>query len=221
MISRIGVLLLVGFLTFAIGCTTTDPYTGEERVSRTAIGAGVGAAAGAVVGSITSRRNRTQRAMIGAGIGALAGGAIGNYMDRQEAELREQLQGTGVSVTRDGDNIILNMPGHITFDVDRTDIKPEFEDVLDSVALVLAEYDQTGIEVAGHTDITGRVEYNMDLSERRAQSVGRALIRRGVQSVRVDTIGFGPHQPVATNETAEGRAMNRRVELTLFPLTAD
>ncbi|AHE99474.1 OmpA family protein [Thioalkalivibrio paradoxus] len=213
-------LTSVGLLAFATGCTTIDPYTGEERVSRTTIGAGIGAAAGAVLGSVTSSRNRTERAMIGAGIGALAGGAIGNYMDRQEEELRQQLQGTGVSVTRVGDNLVLNMPGHITFDVDRTEIKPEFQSVLDSVVLVLNRYEQTGIEVAGHTDSTGRVEYNMDLSERRARSVAHALITRGVNQVRVATIGFGPHQPIASNETAEGRTQNRRVELTLFPLTA-
>ncbi|MGM0552235.1 MAG: OmpA family protein [Pseudomonadota bacterium] len=217
---RILALATTSALVLVVGCTTTDPYSGEERVSRTTIGAGIGAATGAVLGSVTSSRNRTQRAMIGAGIGALAGGAIGNYMDRQEDALREQLRGTGISVTRDGDNIILNMPGNITFDVDRTDVKPQFRDVLDSVALVLEEFERTGIEVAGHTDSTGRVEYNVDLAERRAQSVGQALIRRGVQPVRVHTIGFGPHQPVASNETAGGRQQNRRVELTLFPLTA-
>jgi outer membrane protein OmpA-like peptidoglycan-associated protein len=213
-------LTFVGLLAFVTGCTTLDPYTGDERISRTAAGAGIGAAAGAILGSVTSSRNRTERAMIGAGIGALAGGAIGNYMDRQEAEIREQLEGTGVSVTRVGDNLILNMPGQITFDVDRTEIRPEFESVLDSVVMVLNKYDQTGIEIAGHTDSTGSVEYNMNLSERRAQSVGQALRNRGVNPARIGTLGLGPHQPVASNDNAAGRAMNRRVELTLFPLTA-
>ena len=217
---KLPLLALVGLLAFVTGCTTLDPYTREEQVSRTAAGAGIGAAAGAILGSITSSRNRTERAMIGAGIGALAGGAIGNYMDRQEAELRQELEGTGVSVTRVGDNLVLNMPGHITFDVDRTEVKAEFQRVLDSVVMVLNKYEKTGIEVAGHTDSTGRVEYNMGLSERRAQAVGHALTIRGVNRVRIATIGLGPHQPIATNETAEGRAMNRRVELTLFPLTA-
>jgi outer membrane protein OmpA-like peptidoglycan-associated protein len=217
---KLPLLALVGLLVFVTGCTTLDPYTREERVSRTAAGAGIGAAAGAILGSITSSRNRTERAMIGAGIGALAGGAIGNYMDRQEAELRQELEGTGVSVTRVGDNLVLNMPGHITFDVDRTEVKAEFQRVLDSVVLVLNKYEKTGIEVAGHTDSTGGVEYNMDLSERRAESVGHALITRGVNPARIATIGLGPHQPIATNETAAGRAMNRRVELTLFPVTA-
>lgn len=217
---KLMLLTAVGLLAFVTGCTTIDPYTREEKVSRTAAGAGIGAAAGAILGSVTSSRNRTERAMIGAGIGALAGGAIGNYMDRQEAELRQQMEGTGVSVTRAGDNLILNMPGHITFDVDRTEIKPDFQAVLDSVTLVLNKFDQTGIEVAGHTDSTGSVQYNMTLSERRAQSVGHALRMRGVNPVRIATIGLGPHQPIASNDTAAGRAMNRRVELTLFPLTA-
>ncbi|MFO8152860.1 OmpA family protein [Thioalkalivibrio sp.] len=213
-------LAFVGLLAFLTGCTAMDPYTREERTSRTATGAGIGALAGAIVGSVTSSRNRTERAMVGAGIGALAGGAIGNYMDRQEVEIRQQLEGSGVSVTRVGNNLVLNMPGHITFDVDRTEIKPEFDPVLDSVVLVLNKYDQTGIEIAGHTDSTGSVEYNMSLSERRAESVGRALRNRGVNPVRIGTIGFGPHQPVATNASSAGRTLNRRVELTLFPLTA-
>ena len=213
-------LAFVALLAFVTGCTTMDPYTREERTSRTATGAGIGALAGAIVGSVTSSRNRTERAMIGAGIGALAGGAIGNYMDQQEAEIRQQLEGTGVSVTRVGNNLVLNMPGHITFDVDRAEIKPEFDPVLDSVVLVLNKYDQTGIEIAGHTDSTGTVEYNMSLSERRAESVGRALRNRGVNPARIGTIGFGPNQPVATNATSAGRTLNRRVELTLFPLTA-
>lgn len=140
---------------------------------------------------------------------------------RQEAELRQQLEGTGVSVTRDGDNIILNMPGNITFGFDRDNVRPEFHDVLHSVSLVLQEYDQTGIEVAGHTDSVGREEYNMDLSQRRAQSVAQVLMQNDIQSVRIHTIGFGPHQPIASNETEQGRAQNRRVELTLFPLTQD
>ena len=218
---RLGVLFATGLLVTTVGCTTTDPYTGEERVSRATLGAGIGAAAGALLGTVTSSRNRTQRAMIGAGIGGLAGGAIGNYMDQQEAELRQQLEGTGVSVTRDGDNIILNMPGNITFGFDRDNVRPEFHDVLHSVSLVLQEYDQTGIEVAGHTDSVGREEYNMDLSERRARSVAQVLMQNDIQSVRIHTIGFGPHQPIASNETEQGRAQNRRVELTLFPLTQD
>ncbi|MFN2349075.1 MAG: OmpA family protein [Thioalkalivibrio sp.] len=206
---------IVGFT----GCTTLDPYTGEQKTSRATQGALIGAAAGAVIGGVTGSRDRTQRAMIGAGIGALGGAAVGNYMDQQEAELRQQLEGTDVSVTRDGDNLILNMPGNVTFDVNRDEVKAQFYDVLNSVALVLKKYDKTAIEVAGHTDSTGTVELNMALSQRRADSVAGYLMGQDVHSVRITTIGFGPHRPVADNNTAQGRTMNRRVELTLIPLT--
>ncbi|MDX1624971.1 MAG: OmpA family protein [Wenzhouxiangellaceae bacterium] len=199
-------------------CTTTDPYTGEERTSRTASGAGIGAAAGAVIGAV-SGGDRLERAAIGAGIGALAGAAVGAYMDRQEAELRERLQGTGVGVIRRGDEIILDMPGDVTFDVDSAALKPDFFEVLDSVALVVDEYESTVLVVDGHTDATGPDDYNQRLSERRAQTVERYLVARGIDPVRIDAFGYGEQYPVASNETAAGRAENRRVELTLIPIT--
>lgn len=209
---------LVAALTLP-ACTTMDPYTGEEKTSKATYGAIIGAAAGAAVGSLSSRHNRTQKAMIGAGIGALTGAAVGNYMDRQEAELRKQLQGTGVSVTRQGDNLILNMPGNITFDVDRAEVKASFYDVLNSVALVLKKYDKTAILISGHTDSTGSESYNMQLSQRRAESVGHYLAGQGIAAVRIDAVGYGESQPIAGNDTEAGRARNRRVELTLVPLT--
>ncbi|MCG5536156.1 OmpA family protein [Ectothiorhodospira mobilis] len=211
--------LIVAAAVALAGCTTLDPYTREEKVSNATKGAAIGAIGGAVVGSLSGDHDRTQRAMIGAGIGALAGGAVGNYMDRQEMELRQQLEGTGVSVTRVGNNVVLNMPGNITFDVDRAEVKARFYDVLDSVAVVAKKYEKTAIQVAGHTDSTGSVDYNMDLSRRRAESVARYLESRGVVPVRLDTVGFGPHRPVAGNDTAQGRSLNRRVELTFVPLT--
>ena len=200
-------------------CATTDPHTGEPRASRTATGAGIGAGVGAVIGAI-SGGDRLKRAAIGAGIGALSGAAIGHYMDRKEAELRRQLEGTGVSVTRRGDEIILNMPGHVTFDFDSAALKPDFFDVLNSVTLVANEFDQTVIVVDGHTDSIGSASYNQRLSERRADTVGRYLISQGVQPVRVATYGYGEDYPIASNETDAGRAQNRRVELTLMPVTA-
>ncbi|MBZ2187915.1 OmpA family protein [Alcanivorax sp. JB21] len=212
--------LLAGALALT-GCQTTDPYTGEQRTSRAATGAGIGAAVGALVGIATSdsAKERKRRALAGAGIGAVAGGGVGYYMDVQERELREKLQGTGVSVTRDGDNIILNMPGNVTFDTDAYQVKSQFMPVLDSVSEVLKEYRSTMIQVGGHTDSTGSVQYNMLLSQQRAQSVSNALAGFGVEQVRMDIVGFGPHQPAATNDTAAGRAQNRRVELTLLPYT--
>jgi outer membrane protein OmpA-like peptidoglycan-associated protein len=211
-------------LTVALlaGCTTINPYTGEQETSKTAKGAGIGALAGAAVGMLTGgdARQHRKNALIGAGIGALAGGAAGNYMDRQEAKLRAQLQGTGVSVTRNGNDITLNMPGNVTFQTNSSDLRPEFYNVLNSVALVLKEYDKTILEVAGHTDNTGAAQYNQALSERRAASVGQYLQSQGVGTQRIMTVGAGETHPVAPNTTAEGRQANRRVELTLEPITA-
>lgn len=202
-----------------VGCTT-NPYTGEQKVSNTGKGAAIGAGAGAIIGAVSGHDNRGERAAIGAGIGALAGGAVGAYMDAQESKLRAQLAGTGVSVTRVGNDIVLNMPGNITFATNSADIRGDFYDVLNSVALVLKEYQKTVIEIYGHTDSTGEAAYNMDLSERRAASVGRYLESQGIQFQRIVTKGFGEEYPVATNDTPEGRQLNRRVELRLVPITA-
>ena len=168
-------------------CSTINPFTGEKEVSKTVKGAGVGAAAGAVVGLISGGdgRERRKRALIGAGIGALAGGAVGYYMDQQEAKLREKLAGTGVSVTRDGDNIILNMPGNVTFAVNSSDINGGFFLVLDSVTLVIEEYDKTLVEIMGHTDSTGAESYNQALSERRADAVSQYFKSRDIQALRL------------------------------------
>jgi outer membrane protein OmpA-like peptidoglycan-associated protein len=202
-----------------VAACATDPYTGERRVSRTAIGAGVGAVAGAGVGVLIGK-HRGRNAAIGAGIGALSGAAVGGYMDLQAKKLREELAGTGVSVTKVGNNIVLNMPGNVTFATDRADVQADFYPVLNSVAKVMKEYEKTLIHVTGHTDSTGTREYNMDLSQRRADSVSGYLAAQGVQTVRLQARGFGPDRPVAGNDTSEGRQQNRRVEITLEPLTA-
>lgn len=204
-----------------VGCATTDPYTGEQRTSKKAISAGVGAVVGAVLGATSTgdADERRKRALIGAGVGALAGTAVGAYMDRQEQRLREQLQGTGVSVTRMGNDLVLNMPGNVTFPVDQSSIRSDFYRVLDSVVLVLNEFDQTLIDVTGHTDSTGGYDYNLALSRRRAESVGDYLAAQGVEPLRILKTGVGPDYPVADNGTAEGRQLNRRVELVLKPIT--
>jgi outer membrane protein OmpA-like peptidoglycan-associated protein len=213
--------VVLAILMVAVGACTTNPYTGETEASNKAKGAAIGAAAGAVVGVLSGKDadQRRKNALIGAGVGALAGTAVGAYMDAQEDKLRRQLQGTGVSVTRLGDDIVLNMPGNVTFDVNQSDVKSNFYPVLNSVALVLKEYDKTLIDVNGHTDSTGTVDYNMALSNRRARSVADYLQAQGIAANRVYTQGFGPHYPVADNGTAEGRQLNRRVELVLKPLT--
>lgn len=201
-------------------CTTTDPYTGEQKMSNTSggalIGAGLGAATGLLVGNNPVQRRNA--ALIGAGVGALAGGAIGNYMDNQEAELRAQLQGTGVSVTRAGDRIILNMPSNITFATDQDQIVPAFYPTLDSVAIVLRKFSKSLIDVDGHTDSTGTAAHNQALSERRAYSVANYLGSRGVDQRRISAMGYGPDRPVASNATEAGRAQNRRVEISISPL---
>ena len=219
--SRTITLTLAVFAVFVSGCETLDPYTREAETSKATKGALIGAAAGAVVGLISGDDavERRQRALIGAGVGALTGGAIGVYMDKQEAKLRAELEGTGVSVSRIGDNITLNMPGNITFATNSSDLSPAFFDVLNSVGKVLGEYDKTVVEVAGHTDNTGSDSYNQSLSERRASSVATYLQGRNVMAQRLITVGMGEARPVADNATAEGRQANRRVEITMVPVT--
>jgi len=218
--SKVGVLTL-GVVMALSACTTLDPYTREEQTARAqrqaVIGAGVGAAVGLITGD--SSMERKKRALVGAGLGALAGAGVGTYMDRQEAKLRAELERTGVSVTRIGDNITLNMPGNITFATNSADLNASFFEVLNSVSLVVNEYNQTVIEVAGHTDSTGSDEYNQELSERRASAVAAYLGTRSVRADRMITVGMGEARPVATNDTDAGRQLNRRVELTLVPLT--
>jgi outer membrane protein OmpA-like peptidoglycan-associated protein len=206
----------------AAGCQTTDPYTGQSQTSSATYGALIGAGAGAVVGMISGKdaKQRKQRALIGAGVGGLAGGAVGAYMDKQEDELRRQMRDSGVTVTRKGDDIILNMPGNITFRTDSADLNSQFYKVLDGVAQVAKKYDKTIIEVAGHTDSTGTAEYNKGLSQRRANSVADYLVTRGVIQARIMTAAGGEDHPIANNTTEQGRAANRRVEVTLSPLTA-
>lgn len=204
------------------GCNTLDPYTGESKTSSAAKGAGIGALIGAVAGAATGddSADRRKRALIGAGVGALSGAAVGMYMDRQEMKLRQQLAGTGVSVTRNGDELVLNMPSNITFDSGQTALKPGFDNVLSGVTMVLKEFDKTVIEVAGHTDSDGDDQMNQRLSEGRASTVASALFRSGVGERRIVALGFGESRPVASNSTDGGKSLNRRVELTLMPITA-
>lgn len=219
MIHKTTIGFLLAACVFLPACSTLNPYTGEKETSKATKGAAIGAAAGVLAGiaSSDSSRKRKERALKLAGIGAIAGGGTGYYMDVQEAKLRQRLENTGVSVSRDGENIILNMPGNITFETDKSDLKSSFVDVLGSVAEVLKEYKSTMIEVAGHTDSTGSDSYNQLLSESRARSVTDELMRLGVQPVRIDTVGYGEARPIASNDTPTGRQQNRRVELTLLP----
>lgn len=203
----------------ASAACTTDPYTGQRTINRTAVGIGMGAIGGYLLGDLVGGSHDRNAKVIGAGIGALAGGAVGNYMDQQEAELRRQTAGTGVDVYRQGDELVLRMPSGITFPVDRYDIQPQFQSTLNQVSQTLASYDQTYIDVLGHTDSTGSDAYNQALSERRAQSVASYLSSHGVARARMGIRGFGESQPIASNESEAGRSENRRVEIKVVPVT--
>lgn len=196
------------------------PQDEREGMSRTQKGAIIGAVAGAVAGLLSGddATERRQRALVGAGVGGLAGGAIGRYQDNQERALRERMAGTGVDVVRDGDNITLDMPAAITFGFDSYALRSESYGVLDKVASTLGEFDQTIIEVAGHTDSVGNAAYNQKLSEQRAQAVANYLVSRGVNRERIMVTGAGASHPIASNATEAGRAENRRVEITLVPI---
>ncbi|MBW0146990.1 MULTISPECIES: OmpA family protein [Marinobacter] len=201
------------------GCMTYDPYTGEEKTSSATKGSIIGALGGAAIGAATSSKSdRGKGALIGAAGGAAIGGGIGYYMDKQEAELRRKLEGSGVRVVRNGDEIELIMPGNITFDLNQSSIKPSFTDTLDSVSLVLKEFDKTIIQIEGHTDSSGSQSYNQLLSERRASSVRDFLLNRGIEPKRTRAVGYGERYPIASNDNAAGREQNRRVELTLVPM---
>ena len=215
-------LSLVSLITLS-GCTTFDAYTGEQKTSSTAKGAGIGAGTALLLSYISNRNEssseRNKRMLRDASIGAIVGGGVGYYMDTQEAKLRKQLRGTGVSVQRDGNNINLIMPGNITFATNRRNLRSDFYDVLGSVSLVVKEYNKTTVVVSGHTDSVGSNTYNQKLSEDRARSVADFLVNKKVNPARIELIGLGEKNPVASNKTEKGRSLNRRVEITLFPIT--
>ncbi|WP_151704593.1 OmpA family protein [Nitrincola alkalilacustris] len=205
-------------ITLLAGCTT-NPYTGEREASKAGVYGGVGAVAGAVIGAATSsKEDRAKGAAIGAAVGAAAGGGYGYYVDTQEAKLRETLQGTGVDVQRNGDDLRLIMPGNITFATNSSDISSSFYQTLNSMVSVFNEFDQNGIDIVGHTDSTGSMELNQNLSNRRAQSVASYLASNGVAASRISSYGVGPNQPIASNANEAGRAQNRRVEINLRPM---
>jgi len=203
---------------FTTSACTTDPVTGERRISKTAIGGIGGALGGYLLGDIVGGRNDRTAKIVGAGIGGIAGAGIGAYMDKQERDLRARTAGTDVQVIRQGDDLILNIPSGINFAYNSAAVEPQFRRTLDQVGQVLGEYDRTYIDIYGHTDSTGSEAYNQDLSERRAGSVADYLETRGVRGARIGTRGFGELQPIASNDTETGRAANRRVEIKIVPI---
>ncbi|MFC3606633.1 OmpA family protein [Stutzerimonas tarimensis] len=208
-----------GALVMLAGCAT-NPYenTGGQGASRAATYGGVGALAGAAAGALINHDNRGKGALIGAAVAGAAGAGYGYYADKQEAELRQRMAGTGVEVQRQGDDITLIMPGNITFATNSADIASNFYAPLNNLANTFRQYDQNSIEIVGHTDSTGAYQYNQTLSQRRAQSVANYLTSQGVNPARVTTRGAGPDQPIASNNTEAGRSQNRRVEINLRPL---
>ncbi len=198
---------------------TTDPETGQKRMSKAAIGGIGGALGGYLLGDLVGGRHDRTEKILGAGIGAIAGAGIGSYMDEQERKLRQQTAGSGVDVIRQGDDLLLRMPSGITFAFNDASVQPQFRPTLDEVSSILSQYPKTYIDVYGHTDSDGSDAYNQTLSERRAQSVAGYLTSHGVQSARIATRGFGETQPIASNATEEGKAANRRVEIKISPVT--
>jgi outer membrane protein OmpA-like peptidoglycan-associated protein len=208
------IFLGIGFAAMLmLNACTTNPYTGQSEASKTAVGVGVGAGVGALAGQLIG--GNTAGTLIGAGVGALVGGMAGAYMDNQAAELRRELVGSGVQVAKVGNDIRLIMPGDITFENDRADIRPHFYRTLNAVAIVLRKYNRTNVKVAGYTSSTGSAGHNQLLSEQRAQSVASYLTSKGINPARIMAVGYGKRYPVASNATRQGQAQNRRVEITL------
>ena len=208
----------VGLLGATSACTT-DPVTGEKKISKAAIGAALGAGAGFLAGDIIGGKGDRTEKILGTGIGAIAGGAIGSYMDKQEKELREKTAGTGVEVVRQGDELQLNMPAGITFAFGSAAVQPQFQGTLNQVAQTLSQYNQTYIDIIGHTDSVGTDAANQTLSVNRANSVANYLANQGVNRARIATQGMGESQPVASNDDEVGRAQNRRVNIRVVPIT--
>jgi len=204
-------LALAATAVLLVGCV--DPYSDTNRTQQGAI---AGAIAGGVLGAATGSGNRVPEVLIGAGVGALAGGAIGAVLDRQAAELRAQL-GDGIDVRNTGDEIVVTMAQDILFATDSATLRPDLRRDLQAIAANLQRYPDSAIIVTGHTDSTGTMAYNQSLSERRADSVAAVLIESGVSSRRVVARGAGQTRPVASNDTAAGRAQNRRVEIVIRP----
>ncbi len=212
--------ITIGLSSLALivaGCTT-NPDTGQRRVSRAGAMAGAGAGAGALFGALIGGRNNRAEVLIGAGVGAIAGGLAGNYMDRQARRLKESTAGTGIEVEQQGEEIAIRLPSGISFDTGQAMLRPESRPALDEVAKTLVEFPSTYIDVTGHTDATGSDAVNQPLSERRAQTVADYLAMQGVQRARVEVRGDGPRFPIASNDTDDGRAQNRRVEIHLQPV---
>lgn len=200
----------------AVGCAAPQTKTGKGAMYGTAGGAAAGALAGQLIGKDT--KGTLIGAAVGAAIGGLAGAGVGNYMDKQEADFQQALGGSeAAQVTREGDLLAITLKGDMTFDTNSTVVRPGLYNEIDRIAQVMVQYPETQIVVQGHTDSSGSDEYNQRLSERRAETVKNLILQRGVDSSRITSMGYGESMPVASNNTPEGRQMNRRVEIRIKP----
>ncbi|SNY49419.1 Outer membrane protein OmpA [Arsukibacterium tuosuense] len=206
------------FMSFAVTTLAASLIlAGCANQNNATKGAAIGAVAGAIAGKATGN-HKDKRLVIGAAVGALAGAAVGSYMDNQEKAMREELSGSGVKVIRDGDILKLDIPAQLTFDINRSDIKSNLYPVFNDIAKVLRDYEKTMLVIAGHTDDTGPYQYNMNLSMARADAVKNYLMAQNVQSIRLETQGYGPNYPAVANTSDANRAQNRRVEIHIEPI---
>ena len=210
------VLGVAGIMALTACATDPSQYPGTEG-NRTQEGAVAGAALGGVIGAITGDGNRGDDIVRGAIIGGVAGAVTGNIMDRQAAELRNDFGNGQIEVINTGNELIVRMPEAILFATDSAALNPNLRSDLFVLADSLNKYPQSIVTVTGHTDNTGSAGYNQDLSERRASSVAAVLRSGGVSSSRLRVVGAGENRPIATNQTAAGRAQNRRVDITITP----
>lgn len=216
MTSRLTLIGAVAALFALIACTDPALQAGGER-QRTAQGAAIGAGLGAVLGGTReSGSDRVRNAAVGAAVGGLIGAGIGSALDRQAAELRESLDGD-IGVINTGSELIVRMPQDILFAVDSATVQPGLQSDLGVLARSLNSYPNSIVSIVGHTDNTGGAAYNQDLSERRAGAVRAILVNSGVSAGRIVALGAGEDQPIASNLTPEGRAQNRRVDITITP----
>lgn len=208
---------IVSFLlatTLIAGCTN-DFVRPEGSTSRTGQGALTGAAVGAGIGQIIGRD--TTGTLVGAAVGGLIGTAVGNSMQQQENAFRSVLVNSGIGIVNTGNSILLTLPGGLTFKTDKAQIKPEFGRPLSAIAYVVKNYPNSKLRITGHTDNTGSYKHNLTLSEQRAYSVRNFLISQGITPEKMTTLGLGPDYPIASNETRQGRELNRRVTIEVLP----
>lgn len=207
-------------LTAALSACATNRRSGEpSSAANPAIGGIGGGVGGYLLGDLVGGRQQRTARIAGARIGGVPPGEIGAYMDRQERELRARTNVSGVQVIRQGDDLLITIPLGVTFAYKSATVDPRFQPTVDRIAAVLAEFGSTYIDVYGHTDAVGGDAYNQVLSDRRAASVAAYLEGRGVRQARIGARGFGESHPIASNETDEGRAANRRVEIRIVPIS--